>query len=109
MRRATGITKNELSLRARLGSLAANPRKSEPPRASEDPPAPMHTRRLIWSAPAGPSSPVAMRAMAANAEAGPPQSAIAEAPQHDTPLTGLDEAIFLLHIGAEIEHSLMVQ
>jgi hypothetical protein len=30
-------------------------------------------------------------------------------PSHDTPLTGRDEAIFFLQIGAEIEHCLMVQ
>jgi ferritin-like protein len=63
----------------------------------------MHTRGLIWSA--GPPAVAGMRAFGAAPEAAPPT----EEPQHDTPLTGRDEAIFLLHIGAEIEHSLMVQ
>jgi hypothetical protein len=65
----------------------------------------MHTRRLVWSSSPAPQG---LRAMAASGEVAPTESA-AEAPQHDTPLTGRDEAIFLLHIGAEIEHSLMVQ
>src|SRR2546423_945171 len=38
-----------------------------------------------------------------------PQASLAKTPGHDTPLTGRDEAIFFLHIGAEIEHCLMVQ
>jgi hypothetical protein len=46
--------------------------------------------------------------MAAKARAVPPES-VAKTPEHDTPLTGRDEAIFFLHIGAEIEHCLMVQ
>jgi hypothetical protein len=50
-----------------------------------------------------------MRAMVSRAGVARLESASAETPQHDTPLTGRDEAIFLLHIGAEIEHSLMVQ
>lgn len=41
--------------------------------------------------------------------AAPSGIAAAALPAHDTPLTGRDEAIFLLQIAAEIEHSLMVQ
>src|SRR6476619_1929144 len=32
-----------------------------------------------------------------------------EIPVHDTPLAPRDEAVFLLHTGAEIEHALLVQ
>ena len=66
----------------------------------------MRTRGLVWTSET-PASP-AVRAVAR--AAGKPPAAVTQAmPAHDTPLTGRDEAIFFLHIAAEIEHSLMVQ
>jgi hypothetical protein len=47
--------------------------------------------------------------MAAKDGVAPRAISTAETPEHDTPLTGRDEAIFFLQIGAEIEHCLMVQ
>ncbi len=40
---------------------------------------------------------------------GPDDPAIFDLPTHDPPLTPRDEVVFLLHTGAEIEHSLLVQ
>ena len=67
----------------------------------------MHKQRLMWTSAALVRAGGA--AFAAKAAAVPPAGAFAASPHHDTPLTGRDEAIFLLHITAEIEHSLMVQ
>src|SRR4051812_20360599 len=38
-----------------------------------------------------------------------PTTAVADLPTHDPPLAPRDEASFLLHVAAEIEHALMVQ
>jgi len=67
----------------------------------------MHRRRLIWTS--ATSARAGARAFAAKAPDASHAVAAVDSPQHDTPLTGRDEAIFLLHIAAEIEHSLMVQ
>lgn len=66
----------------------------------------MRTRGLVWTSETAASP--ALRAIATAAGAAP-SAATPAMPAHDTPLTGRDEAIFLLHIAAEIEHSLMVQ
>jgi hypothetical protein len=47
--------------------------------------------------------------MAARAGVAQPQITEPNTPEPDTPLAGRDKAIFYLHIGAEIEHCLMVQ
>lgn len=68
----------------------------------------MHKRSLIWTP--NTRADIRVRALAAaHGVARPPGTPEAVLPRHDTPLTGRDEAIFLLHIAAEIEHSLMVQ
>jgi hypothetical protein len=68
----------------------------------------MKHHRLIWVSEAGTTAQKTIQSLA-RLEESPSSEQNAEIPTHYSKIPPRDEAIFLLHIGAEIEHSLMVQ
>ena len=70
-----------------------------------------HTRHLVWTEAPPVTAAFAVRGLAgvAAAVSAPSAGRVDEAPSADFYVAPRDRAIYLLHIGAEVEHALMAQ